>query len=240
VTILELFRKHDRALTVVGALIGAITFLVKDNLLENAKDRSDALAKAEIIMSLTTNLDETNQMVRSIGRATDHLDARIDPAGSTDFTIRTPRIAEKNEAFLAGFYATNNALERVKRLSSDLPDSKQYASEIETERGRLKELETKEAPALTSLAAIYMHLPNAEKRSEIWDKTVNIKLDPLISEVNSIEAKSNAIVAHIISDTEKAKEDADHSYQCFKVVSFVLIGVAGTLALLGKLAGTDK
>jgi len=240
VTILEFFRKHDRALTVVGALIAAITFLVKDNLLENAKDRSDALAKAEIIMLVTTNLDETNQMVLSIGRATDHLNARIDPAGSTDFTRGTPRIAEKNEAFLAGFYATNNVLGRVKRLSSDLPDSSLYASEIETDRGRLSELETQEASALTSLVSIYLSLPNAEKQPEKWDKTVNSKLDPLIGEVNSIETKSNATVANIISETERAKKDADQSYQLFKIVSFVLIGVAGTLALIGKLAGTDK
>lgn len=239
-TILEVFRKHDRALTVVAALIAAITFLVKDNLLENAKGRSDALAKAEIIQLLTTNLDGTNQMVLSIGRATDHLNAKIDPAGSTDFTRGTPRIAEKNEAFLACFYATNNALKRVKRLSADLPDSNLYASEIEKERGRLSELEIQEASALTSLVSLYQHLPNEEKRPEKWGTTVNNKLEPLISEVNSIETKSNATVDTIISNEEKVKKDADQSYSCFKIASFVLIVVAGALALIGKLAGTDK
>lgn len=239
-TILEFFRKHDRALTVVGALIAAITFLVKDNLLENAKARSDALANSEIIMLLTTNLDETNQMVSSIGRATDHLNARIDPTGSSDFTKGAPRIAEKNEEFYAAFYATRNALDRAKRLSSDLPDSNRYASEMDTEQGQLHKSELHEAPALTSLAASYTQLPNVEKRPEVWEKTVDNKLDPFISEVNSIEGKSNATVADITSEAEKAKKDADQSYQCFKIASFVLIGIAGALALIGKLAGTDK
>ncbi|MFZ1087585.1 MAG: hypothetical protein WAN35_21705, partial [Terracidiphilus sp.] len=238
--ILDLFRKHDRVLTVVGALIAAITFLVKDNLLENAKERSDALAKAEIIMLLTTSLDGTNQMVLSIARATDFLKARIDPAGSPDVTRGTPRIEDKNEAFQARYNAKKYALEQVKRLSSDLPDSERYKSEIETERGLLNELATQEAPAFTSLITIYQHLPNAEKRPDKWDKTVNCKFDPLFSQMESIEKKSNAIVANIISETEEAKKDADQSYQRFRIASFVLIGFAGTLALIGKLAGTDK
>lgn len=237
--ILEVFRKHDRVLTVVGALIAAITFLVQDNLLENAKDRSDALAKAEVILLLTTSLDETKQMVNTIGRATDHLNARIDRTGSKDFSKGTPLIEEKNEDFLAGFYATKNALERARRLSSDLPDSEHYAGKIDTEQGLLKGLATQEATALTYLVINYSHLPNAEKRPEKWRNTVNGKLDPFLVQVMSVETQSNATVASIISGTEKAKKDADRSYQIFKIVSLVLIGVAGALALIGKLAGTD-
>jgi hypothetical protein len=238
--ILEFFRKHDRVLTVVGALIAATTFLVKDNLLENAKDRSDALAKAQTIALLTTDLDENNQMVLSIARTTEFLKARIDPAGSSDFTRGTPRVEEKNEAFQAIYSAKKNALEQVEKLSSDLPDSERYASEIETERGCLDELATKEAPALTSLIDVYQHLPNAEKRPDKWDKTVDSKFETFFSQMASIGKKSDAIVADIISETEKAKKKADQSYQHFKMVSFFLIGVAGTLALIGKLAGTGK
>jgi len=153
VTILKFFRRHDRALTVVGALIAAITFMVKDNLLENAKARSDALAEAEIIMLLNSKLDQTNQMVSSIGRTTDDLSSKIDPAGSTDVTREAPRIAGKREAFFGCFNAARHALERGKRLSSDLPDSNRYASEIEEEEEELNKLDTQEEPALASLAA---------------------------------------------------------------------------------------
>lgn len=238
-TILGFFRKHDRAMTVIGALIAAITFLVKDNLLENAKDRSDALAKAQLIMFISTNLDETNQMVRSIGRETDHLSARMDPAESSDSTRGAPRIAEENEFFQAGSDATRNALQRVKRLSADLPDSKSYTSEIETEEGMRAELVSQEASSMTSLATTYLKLPATEKLPEKWDKTVDSKFDPLISQVASIETKSNATAAKIISEAEKAKADADQADHRFTTASVFLIAVAGSLSLIGKLAGNN-
>ncbi len=223
------FRRHKRALTIVGALIVFATFVVKDGIRDDLKDRLDTINQAETTFNIR---QDTNREIES----------RI-----------TNEWREMGEAIDRNAKLTGPAWDSFQRQQSDFLDQTDDA--LNSSYGNLFQFELAaqlfDAPALPDLSAEHKLRKKFQDNYQMMiagQATDDDYFKPSPTDEHDLQVfknyendadfnltKNDLVGTHLIELVEKRREQYAQYLSILNFVSYVLYVVGWALSLLGGL-----
>jgi hypothetical protein len=230
--LVNFFRRHDRILTLVGALIVFSTFMVKEGIREHLKDLIDALDAAQAIFvmeratqDLARDLETVSLGVREIQEAT------LLPDLAKTYKQRAHlRAFTEMASKLEGALDTQNRMlgefDAIDRLLQRLPTSNEMSA-------NLAELRRQRATSELSIKLDRMVALNGS-----LDKQMLI-VGQVELDTAKLEAGTGGLAAAIFDSAIIRRDQLERRYRIATNGSYILYCIGWAVALAGKVSGID-
>ena len=226
--------RHGSLLTFFGASIVLGTFVVKDSISDDAKEKADELAAKRNQFVLETALAKTRYQSELAAEIAENADSSIDD--TIRFAIHLSELntrvqyAQEQIAWLRNI---SDEIPAVKKLRTDFDDDERILNDVKDE------IATFQKPMIEDFAAEMSKgartRPAAGSREE-WDADTQGNWGIISLHAQNLETivwfDASIQVANAI---DSAAEDAANSYHHWKVMAFGLYGLGWTIGLLGRL-----
>jgi hypothetical protein len=215
-------RRHNQLLTLAGALIVFVTFLVKEGKRESLKDLGDSVDASQSAFMIRNDSISTPLQLATIEEEINYI-LLASPRGSMTegsrfFMLRRPWALGEGEAVLSRI---SRSLDNARRLSEKLPQR--------------SELIEKRIHSLNNVIAEYQPDPSPKKIGvRLYSRQANF--DPLWGLAEQVDALGN----EILDDAEEVRVSTERSYAIYTWVSYGLYVLGWGLGLIGRLYGLTE
>jgi hypothetical protein len=250
------FRRHNQWLTIIGALIVFLTFVVNDILRERLKDMASSIANAQDVLSIRTDIqrfatqNQRNQMRLKNEILSEVAELHPLPIGPIPQLADMPEdyISEVNQSLQDDFYpsAAINAFDRVSRLMRGMHEEQATNRELESLRMEEKNL----GRALQDLIGAEIHLQAAIKAdNEKPTPDLKVSLDAFGHQFIHYQKREMSWYGSVGKLERDSTEGFRSEGRCrtpvqdvhvFSYFSYFLYFIGWSLPLLGRLYGVQS
>lgn len=223
----EKLDRRGRLLTLLGALIVFLTFVVKDAIREQVKDTVDALQAADYQFVSTSenalNLSFATEILRTANAIFHRLTAA--PSDSLEDSLEDiqPNILQD--------IAT---LENLKRLIEKLP------GEESSLRNSLQELEGRRRALVAGSDNLEKQAKSNKHPTEDEDDSMHDQLDSIGTESEDLLSDIGKLNGQALDRLTEIRRSEEQKYHRYTLMSYLLYAIGWSLALFGRLYRVDS
>jgi hypothetical protein len=223
------FEKHGRLLTILGALIVFVTFLVKEGKRDELKELVQSLDAAQ-------SLFEIRQENHDISRDVAELLGRI--PGPVKLERKFPAVEEIEEMIGRHSFHYTSSLSNLRELLAKFPNPADLAA-LNSLQERADSLDANRKDAMTAIEDA-KPIPGGLLRNALVLMAVPIALgEHLLSQDEQLESDITAFTKGALKHADEFKAKQERIYKSYTWLSYLLYFVGWTLGLIGKLFGRD-
>ena len=231
--------RQKQLLTVIGALIVFLTFIVNEVLRERLRDVATSITSAQNLLAIHDDIRGTRHQLQSILVMLNSKHPQSEKTRVASYYLfMSEKFGFLNDAVRNG--STN--LDRLSPLIRAIPDN----GRIEVEVKSLKqEGQTLSKKVNEIWANIYPPPPASDPgfvitRSLTELEEFNKHLDECFEPIGNWTIKANRMVGEILTKAEQTRDQAERNYKIYTRASYFLYTLGWILALIGKLGSVDE
>jgi hypothetical protein len=241
-------QRYGRSVSLAGALIVFLTFVVKDGLRERLKDSKDSLDNVTLAELIQKNHLDELAMTRSVNVNVDSLknffaaayfEHRSTEATHTaEYSDLIEEVTKEND----GLVYVHLDLERAEQLSRKLDSGGRFNSEIDNAQKEWTILTSNEKDIQKYLDSVIPDDPlttkvNKKIRHEFDNQMITAELTSYRS--SALAQRVEQLSREMASAAETSSERLETQYQRYTMASYCLYALGWSLALFGRLFGIE-
>lgn len=235
----SLFRKHNRLLTFVGALVVFITFIVKEGLQEHLKSVNDSLTFGNNIFTLKQDNARTRTEINTLQLAIKNI--REFQNSNKPYDPYTSALAVILENNVAGqtLRRVLDSLSTIRQMADLVPDAsnlRKQSVELGALCSQLLAREAELGQTALNMTAYFIENRNKEKLpGDVQLAAMNV--GTLSLQAVALEQKADDLATRVLAASKAYLERTETAYSRYSYLSYVLYTLGWGLGLAGRLYG---
>jgi hypothetical protein len=240
--------RHNQLLTVIGALIVFVTYVVNDVHRERLKEMASSIAGAQSFLAIRADLRLIKEDVEFLKQSESARNApKIETAKTQAESYVTEMMMLKFRPLDAILANANVSLDRASQLVRAMPQDGELDAQLQSLKAEGKALSQKHNATLTNAMLRYRGHFRVEHGTRIPDplpplnelKELDRQLDEYQKPIIAWANKSLEFASDVVTKAEQTREQAERNYKIYTRAGYFLYTLGWSLALVGKLGGVE-
>jgi len=233
-------RRHEQAITLIGAFIVFATFIVREEVRENLKDLVSSIETASADFTSRRDTSALANQLNDIGTSLANISNIVLPGAAAKDAEKASALVQslRFRAFFLKNYSASliSYLDNIDHLSERIAVDKSESKQPEKLRSQVTQLQTDCEAAIDHLSPWF---DEYKTESDVFDKAFGKFVLPLITRSGELSDEIHKLGDDVLARANKLRREKESWFRLVSWLSIGLFAVGWALGVTAKLFGLE-